>query len=89
MIAKGAWASAIAFSERLPAVIRGSVPAITAGTLAGVLTVLLETSYAALIFSGELAPFVSRGVSMILAGTVVAVLLSTLFASTPGVVALP
>lgn len=89
MTAKSAWTAVAELPLRLPAVLRRSVPAITAGALAGILTVLLETSYAALIFSGELAPYVSRGVSMILAGTVVAVLLSTLFSSRPGVVSLP
>lgn len=89
MTAKNAWTVAVAGPARLTGTLRRSVPAITAGALAGILTVLIETSYAALIFSGELAPYVSRGVSMILAGTVVAVFLSTLFASRPGVVALP
>jgi sulfate permease, SulP family len=42
---------------------------VAAGLLLGVITALFQVSYASLIFSGNLAPFVSRGASLLLLGT--------------------
>lgn len=65
------------------------LPAAVAGLVAGVLTVLFEVSYAALIFAGDLAPFVSRGITLLLMGSFLSLLITSLFSSYPGIAGLP
>ena len=48
---------------------RRALAGLAAGLLLGVITALFQVSYASLIFSGSLAPFVSRGASLLLLGT--------------------
>ena len=45
------------------------IPGITAGLISGVITVIIEISFAALIFSGDLAAFVSHGIGFTLFGS--------------------
>jgi len=45
------------------------------------------TAFAALIFSGDLGAYISRGIGLMLMGSVVVVILTALFCSLPGVVA--
>ncbi len=62
------------------------LPALTAGFIIALLEVILSVSFAALIFTGELSPFVSRGVGLLLMGAVVGGAVVALFSSLPGVV---
>lgn len=65
------------------------LPAISAGLIAGVVAVILQISFAALVFSGELAPFVSRGIGMALYGACAIGLVGAFLSSYPGTVSLP
>ena len=65
------------------------VPSITAGLVAGVLTVTFMFSYSAVIFTGELAGYVPRATGQLLFGGVVIALVIGLFSELRGVVALP
>ncbi|WP_223429001.1 SulP family inorganic anion transporter [Tateyamaria pelophila] len=65
------------------------VPSITAGLVAGVLTVTFMFSYSAVIFTGELSGFVPRATGQLLFGGVVIALVIGLFSELRGVVALP
>ncbi len=47
------------------------LPSLTAGLVAGVLEVLFAISFAALIFAGDLSPFVSAGIGLALFSTMV------------------
>lgn len=62
---------------------------VAAGVVAGIVTVVVETSLAALIFSGELSPHVSRGIGLALFGAVVLGVIGALTSSFPGVVTVP
>jgi SulP family sulfate permease len=53
----------------------------------GILEVTEVTAYAALIFSGDLGAYISRGIGLMLMGEVVIVILTALFCSLPWVVA--
>lgn len=64
------------------------LPSLTAGLVAGILAVIIEISFAALIFSGDLAVYVSRGIGLTLFGTFVIGIVSALMSSFPGTVAL-
>ncbi len=46
-------------------------PSLVAGVISGILTVIIEISLAALIFSGDLARFVSNGIGITLFGSCV------------------
>lgn len=65
------------------------VPSITAGLVAGVLTVTFMFSYSAVIFTGELSGYVPRATGQLLFGGVVIALVIGLFSQLRGVVALP
>ena len=65
------------------------VPSITAGLVAGVLTVTFMFSYSAVIFTGELSGYVPRATGQLLFGGVVIALVIGLFSELRGVVALP
>lgn len=65
------------------------VPSLVAGLVAGIITVMVEISFAALIFSGDLSSFVNRGIGLLLFGAVVIGIVVTMTSSYPGVVALP
>ena len=66
---------------------RRLLPNLAAGVVAGILEVTEVTAFAALIFSGDLANYIPRGIGLMLMGSVVVVILTALFCSLPGVVA--
>ncbi len=65
------------------------VPSLIAGTIARLLAVFIEISFAALIFSGSLNTFVAAGIGAFLIGTLVMCLVMAFFSSTPGMIAVP
>jgi SulP family sulfate permease len=62
---------------------------LTAGFVAGILTIIMVTAFGAMIFSGPLAAYVSTGISLILFGAFVIGLVTTATSSFPGTVARP
>ena len=60
-----------------------------AGIISGIVTLITSVSFAALIFNGELTPFVSSGISILVATAVFAGALLSLLSSARPVVALP
>ena len=65
------------------------LPSITAGLLAAIVTISLEISLAALIFSGDLSRFISNGIGLMLFGAFVMGIVIALTASLPGTVGMP
>jgi sulfate permease, SulP family len=65
------------------------VTSLTAGLISGVLTITMGTAFAALIFSGPLSGFMSRGISSILFGAFVIGAFTALTSSYAGTVARP
>lgn len=61
-------------------------PALTAGLVVGLLEIALATSFAALIFAGELSSYVPQGIGLALMGTIFSSVLVALFTSLPGTV---
>jgi SulP family sulfate permease len=57
-----------------------------AGLVVGMITASAEISLAVLIFSGELAGFVSRGIGLFLAGSFIATIITGLTSSYPGMI---
>ena len=64
-------------------------PSITAGLIAGIVTISLEISLAALIFSGDLDQFLAGGIGLMLFGAFVVGITVALTSSLPGMVGLP
>ena len=62
------------------------LPNLTAGLIIGVVMVFMALSFAALIFSGDLAPFISRGIGLALMGTIIIGLVIATFTSLPGTI---
>jgi sulfate permease, SulP family len=62
---------------------------VLSGTIAGVVTLITSVSFAALMFNGVLAPFVSSGITILVATAVVAGSLFSLFSGARPVVAMP
>ncbi|MCA9969423.1 MAG: hypothetical protein KC425_04360, partial [Anaerolineales bacterium] len=75
------WRSRIA-AELQPARL---LPALTMGTITGLMEIVLSVSFAALIFSGSLAPFVADGIGLALLGAAVSGTLVALLSSQPGI----
>ena len=65
------------------------VPNLTVSLIAGPLVILSSISYAALIFSGELAPYLSVGIGVALFGALVLSAVTALTSSLPAVATLP
>jgi sulfate permease, SulP family len=65
------------------------VSSILAGVIIGILTIIVEISFAALIFSGDLSPFIGRGIGLMLFGAFSIGLVVALTSSFPGTVARP
>lgn len=59
---------------------------ITSVCIAGVLQVVLSSSYAALIYGGVLNPYVGQGIGFALFGAIVIASIISLFAAWPGTV---
>ncbi len=62
------------------------LPNISAGLIIGLLQIFMALSFAALIFSGSLSPYVSQGIGLALMGTIVSGLIIAAFTSLPGTV---
>ncbi|WP_204140219.1 SulP family inorganic anion transporter [Halomicronema sp. CCY15110] len=65
------------------------IPNVTAGLITGLLTLTYSVSYAALIFSGDLSPYLSIGISSALVGAVVLALIVAWGSSLPFIIAGP
>ena len=65
------------------------LPSITAGLIASIITISLEISLAALIFSGDLGQFLAGGIGLMLFGAFVMGIAISLTTSLPGTVGLP
>jgi SulP family sulfate permease len=65
------------------------LPSITAGLIATIVTISLEISLAALIFSGDLSQFVAGGIGVMLFGAFAMGIVVSLTASLPGIVGVP
>ena len=65
------------------------LPSLTAGLINGILAIILQVSFATLIFTGELSGYVSNGIGFTLFGALVIGLTTALMSSFPGAVALP
>ncbi len=63
------------------------LPALTSGLIAGVLVIILQISFAALIFSDELSVHLSRGIGLTLFGAACIGVVAALTSSFPSVVA--
>lgn len=61
------------------------IPCLLAGTLVGILEIALAASFAALIFSGDSAAHLSRGIGMALFSATVGIALTTLLTSYPAI----
>jgi SulP family sulfate permease len=72
--------------ELSPAVL---VPAITAGLIAGVLAIILQISFAVLIFVGDLSPMLGRGIGLALFSGFVLALVVAVMSSFPVSIASP
>ncbi len=59
------------------------IPALLAGVLVGILEIALAASFASLIFSGETAAHLSRGIGMALFSATVGITITSLFTSYP------
>jgi SulP family sulfate permease len=65
------------------------LPGLTAGLVAGVLTIVIQISLAALIFSGDLSTYLPQGIGFTLFGSIVIGSVVALTSSYPGSVATP
>jgi sulfate permease, SulP family len=65
------------------------LPAVSIGFIAGLMVVILEISFAAMIFSGELSHLVARGAGLTLAGAFAACLITALMSPFKSVISLP
>ncbi len=65
------------------------LPAISAGLVISLMTIVLQVSFASMIFSGPLSGFTGRGIGIMIAGTFVFILVTTLFSQIKSVIAMP
>ncbi|MFQ3617379.1 MAG: SulP family inorganic anion transporter [Cyanobacteriota bacterium] len=65
------------------------VPSLTAGIIAGIFLVVYAVSFGALIFSGELTPFTSAGIGLVLFTAITVSIIVALGSSLPGVLIIP
>ena len=63
------------------------LPSLTSGLIVGMVEIILVISFAALIFTGDLQPFVARGVGLFLLGAIFVSVVVALFSSLSGLVA--
>jgi SulP family sulfate permease len=62
------------------------LPTLAAGLITGIIQVTFSTAFAVLIFSGDLAAYIPRGIGLMLVGMMIIASLTTLLGSLPGVV---
>ncbi len=65
------------------------LPGLSVGLVLGLMVVILEVSFASMIFSGPLENHVGKGIGMLIAGSLVFVLVTTLLSGIRSVVAIP
>ncbi|MBL8063518.1 MAG: SLC26A/SulP transporter family protein [Anaerolineales bacterium] len=65
------------------------LPSLTAGLINAVILISVEISLAVLIFSGDLSPFLPRGIGMMLVGTVIVTIVIALTSSLVNMVGVP
>ncbi len=65
------------------------LPSLSAGLINAVILVSVEISLAALIFSGDLSPFLPRGIGLLLIGTIVVTIVIALTSSLVNMVGVP
>ena len=65
------------------------IPNLTAGLISGPLVIISSVSYAALIFTGELAPHLSVGIGVALFGAIILSAVMALTSSLPTILAVP
>ena len=65
------------------------LPAISAGLVISLMTIVLQVSFASMIFSGPLSSFIGRGIGIMIAGTFVFIIVTTLFSQIKSVIAMP
>ena len=66
-----------------------ALPGIATGLIIGFIVVFIEISFAAFIFSGQLTPFVTEGISFMLLGAFVIGIMLAATSAFPGTIALP
>ncbi len=64
------------------------LPSLTAGLVAGILSIIISISLAAMIFSGDLSEYISSGIGFTLFGSLAISIVTALTSSFPGAVAL-
>ncbi len=65
---------------------RQLVPSITAGLVTGLIMVVLNVSLATLVFSGEMIPFISRGIGIFIFGAFAMSVVASILGSLPGTI---
>ena len=65
------------------------LPSLTAGLIAAIVTISMEISLAALIFSGDLNPFLAGGIGLMLFGALVVGVVVAMLTSLPGAISVP
>ena len=65
------------------------LPSLTSGLIAAIITISIEISLAALIFSGDLEKFLADGIGLMLFGAFVVGVMVSLTTSLPGMIGLP
>lgn len=65
------------------------LPALSAGAVNGILIVIFQSAYAALIFSGDLSPYIASGIGLMLFGAFVMGTVVALSSSFPGTTTAP
>lgn len=65
------------------------LPSLTAGLIAAIVTISMEISLAALIFSGNLSQFLAGGIGLMLFGAFVIGIVTALLTSLPGTISVP
>jgi sulfate permease, SulP family len=65
------------------------LPGLSVGLVLGLMVVILQVSFASMIFSGQLENHVSKGIGMLIAGSLIFVLATTLLSGIRSVVAIP
>lgn len=73
--------------DKSPGVVERLLSDVTSGLVLGVIEVIITVSFGALIFSGELAPFVSNGAGYALYSSIIITLVVALFGSLKGTIA--
>ncbi len=65
------------------------LPGLSVGLVLGLMVVILQVSFASMIFSGQLENHVGKGIGMLTAGSLIFVLVTTLLSGIRSVVAIP